>query len=664
MTQVDDSPSPPPLTRADWRLAGVLAALAIAYFSLSLGHTLDLRDEGYLLNRAAAVAAGAVPHRDFVDIYGPLAFGVTGQVLRLSGGEILGVRVALALVKVGAVVLAFLLARFLLPRYFAVLCAVTAIAFWGRLSPNLNTPYAALYSVVIALLSTFGVLLGLQRRSAAILLAAGVAAGVGILFKQSVGIPNAYGLFLAVWALGMLEADPPRGSRLDARLSVGLWWLAGLLIVLPVAAYLTVGDYLLHFAPFHAGMIVVGGVVLWRGRGGLPYATLRARLLPFSAGVALVLLATAALYAYWGALGSLVWDMFYLPRSYRNYYYATVRPSPAVAIFALGAVLILNGVMLSLHRRSRQTAASGLAGILFMGVAYFLTPNRANGLYSWETLARMPFAFEGLLSPLLATVGVALLLARLVGRPESRTDREGELGPEHFLLPLLFAQCMLSFQVFPRAGSNLWVLHGALTPMLGVALFWWARPWRFEQSARGRRLCSAVLVLVALGWLVNPIVRGVLQPAFSERPREFLDLPHTAGISLTPGQIEAEHLRDLEALIAYLEELEPRSAPLFLLSNLEMIRLFSGRPHLFPQQEFSLFLAGWGILPEGQTGELDGDEMLRRLRDSRDAILIHHRDATSGRLKAALPRIGAYVNQHFAPVAEFGAFRVFRRPDL
>ena len=59
------------MSRRDLLTALALFALAVGYFSLTATRTFDLRDEGYLLGRSAQVAAGAVPHRDFSDVYGP-----------------------------------------------------------------------------------------------------------------------------------------------------------------------------------------------------------------------------------------------------------------------------------------------------------------------------------------------------------------------------------------------------------------------------------------------------------------------------------------------------------------------------------------------------------------------------------------------------------------
>ena len=67
--------------------APALFLVALCYFAQTATRTFDPRDEGYLLGRSVEVAAGAVPHRDFTDVYGPGVFALTGAALRVGAGE-------------------------------------------------------------------------------------------------------------------------------------------------------------------------------------------------------------------------------------------------------------------------------------------------------------------------------------------------------------------------------------------------------------------------------------------------------------------------------------------------------------------------------------------------------------------------------------------------
>ena len=225
-----------PVSRRDSGIALALFIVALSYFALTATRTLDPRDAGYLLARSAQVVAGAVPHRDFPDVYGPGVFALTAAAMHLGGGEILAIRILLMLVKAAAVVFGFAIARQLVPAGAAGFSSLIAIAYWGRLSTNLNTPYASLFAIPLCLLALWLLLRALERGSPRGVWVAGAIAGVAILFKQSLGLMAVYGMALAIWGIAMLDAvsDPknvPRSSASVAHLFG--WLLAGLLVLVP-----------------------------------------------------------------------------------------------------------------------------------------------------------------------------------------------------------------------------------------------------------------------------------------------------------------------------------------------------------------------------------------------------------------------------------------------
>ena len=110
----------PTTALVDLTIGALLLAAALGWFSLTLDTTFNLRDEGYLLYMSARVAAGEIPHRDFVENYGPGVFTATAIPLQLGGGEILAVRWWIAGLKALAVVLGFLIMRRATPLPFAL----------------------------------------------------------------------------------------------------------------------------------------------------------------------------------------------------------------------------------------------------------------------------------------------------------------------------------------------------------------------------------------------------------------------------------------------------------------------------------------------------------------------------------------------------------------
>jgi hypothetical protein len=54
--------------------------------------------------------------------------------------------------------------------------------------------------------------------------------------------------------------------------------------------------------------------------------------------------------------------------------------------------------------------------------------------------------------------------------------------------------------------------------------------------------------------------------------------------------------------------------------------------------------------------------MLDRLRATPGVLVVHRSDATAVNLGRAVPRIRRFVEQNFRVVAQFGVYRVLRRP--
>ena len=176
-----------------------------------------------------------------------------------------------------------------------------------------------------------------------------------------------------------------------------------------------------------------------------------------------------------------------------------------------------------------------------------------------------------------------------------------------------------------------------------------------------RRVAAAGIVLLLPAWGVAPIVLPVVLPDEPRAVRRPLALEGTRGLSLGERQIAREHLRDVEELVAYLATVDPPDAPILLLTNEEMIAFLSGRPRLFGDHGYSLFLAAWGMLPRVHSRELDTEAARARLQQARDVLVVHRVDPTAANLRRALPKLSAVIEREFDVVARFGVYRVLRR---
>ena len=657
----------------DVAITCLLFVAAVAYFSLTFTRTFELTDEGFFLFEGARAAAGEIPHRDFITVYGPAVFLVNGLTLWLFDGNILPLRIVLALVKAGAVVLTFLISRFLTTRAFAVFGALLAIAYWGRWSWILNTPYAALYTIPLCMLAVFVLIRALLRGSTRGYFGAGLIAGTAILFKQSLGIFNAYGMLLAVCAVGALDEEPIKRSLSVTSVVLALWFLAAIAVVMPFVSIMGLGDYLLHFLPFHLLMALVVAAVLVRGGLGSPVSIFKNRLCPLVAGLVVMPAITACIYGYWGALDDLIFNMFVFPRTYVNYYIAAPIPPLSLSLFMLGAIGLVSSVLLIVRGKRASAVVIGTLALGLMGVARYAVPvgelqtvhvnfmgsNVVVGLHLYDLRVLLWEVWNfltGVQAPAISAIALAVFASSFL--------RSAETGPSRVLgvvIPLVFFQTLMCFQVFPRATYNLWQTQGALVPLLTLVLFQWYRLGAPAGASLRGKVSAAVLTALLPLWMVASVVKDVVHPSGVVARQRPLNLPATGGIALSDLEIAWKHIDELERLVTFLRTQTPGDAPIFLLTNEPMILFLSQRETLFPERAFYLGVLGGGLLPEAQRQGLDVDAMLERLENTPEAILIFRPDVSSARLLEALPRLRDFVNERCDVVTRIGAYRVLRQ---
>ena len=644
-----------------WAEPGILLLIfagALIWFGRSLHLTLDLRDEGYLFYEIERVARGEVPHRDFRSVYGPLVYAVHAPVYRASGGEILAVRRQLAVLRAAAVVAVYAIARHLVGRPHALVAAVLAAAYFGRVLWNLNTPYAALYTVPIGLAALWLALRGLARarqgpsRSRyAWLFAAGLASGTGVLFKQSLGLACAYGLWMAVTASGLLSESSPGRARGRAAI-LCLWGLASAAIAAPFAAGIGARDYAIHFLPLHALLAVIG---VRFARRGDPAAALRSglpRLAAFGAGLALPLLVTAALYASWGSLGNLAEYMFAVPMRLENYAMPVDLP-PAGAAALLGAGLAACAAGLFALRGARAPAVGLALSAVALGVA-------ARGpLRSLQQLLFAADGFNGVLLALTAAAGTALVAARLLPRDAPPA------GPRTLaLISVLLVQASMAFQIFPRGGFNTALVLGTIAPVVALLIERAGAAARRPGAARPRLRAGLAFALAAVvpAFLVSHIVAQVLTaPTADSLEASDLRLPAVRGVRVPPPEFQRDGLRAVEWLVDHLRSQEPADAPVLLIVNEPLLLVLSGRPSLAPDYMLELFLIGLDMWPAEPRDPILEQTLLGRLAAAPGALLVERDDASSLQLRRRFPDLDRTLDTQFGVDYRVGPYRVLRR---
>ena len=633
-------------------LAAVLFALAVGYFLLSFNHTFELQDEGHYLNRSSLVARGLVPHRDFTTIYGPAAFVPVGLVLKVFGPEILPVRVLLVLVKAGAVVLTFLLARRGARRWLAFLAGVVAILCWGRPIWVFNTPYPSLYTVPLCLLSAHLAIGALGRESRRGLFLAGLVAGSTLLFKQSLGVFHVYGMGLALLAIGVLGETGGARTRAASGATLAAWSVAAAAPLVAVAGLLSPSDYAIHFLPLHLGMAALAAAG-WAGGARLSLRALLARgPLPFAAGCAVLPAIAVLFYAVFGGLGPLLSDMFVLPRQLVNYRFPIVLPPAWLVAATLAAFGALGALLAGLARRSG--AALGIAGVAAAAglLAVLLRPATE---IPWSLLWLSSLVL-GHVQPGAIVAGTAALLAWGLLRGPERDRAVLRVG-----VPLFFCQAFLVFQMFPRAGVNAFLVQAAALPLLAVLLERVLDGAAPAAAPGARRRLAGCIVALPLVWVGAPALQnlpGQVTGVFQE-----VDLPGTRGIRLDPAWLEGRTGRFRE-LARYLLDREPTGAPLVLLADEQMTLFVTGRDSLFPEADTLLLIAGFNQLSRDGIRAIDQGALIDRLRARPETLVVDGGDRMAKRLRISLPELARFVDRNYVVERSFGTLRVLRSRRL
>lgn len=629
----------------DLAIAFGVTLVSLAWFSLTWTRTFDLLDEGHLMNQCARVLRGEIPLRDFSEAYGPGVYALNALVLGAFDGQILPVRVTIAVFKALTVGLTYLATRLLVPRSVALIGAGLAAVYWGRFAWNLNTPYGSVYTTFFCLLATYLVARKDPRTSPArALFWAGLAGGCAVLFKQSVALYFLYGLALSVWALDSLTR--PRGEATPAdRAALALWAVAAVVFLWPLRAYLSPFEYALHFLPLHVLMAVTAAWALQRASGISLRAALSPRMRWLVGGMATVPVLTLVFYLAVGGADSLLHNMFVFSLERENYVMPISLPAMPVGALAAAGGSFLTAMLLAM--RGALPAAGAVFVVSFAAGAYGLSALPA-GWALGELITTSADAMLGIEGTVVLAVAAALAWSVFAG------------SAERAFLPLFFFQAMMVLQVFPRAGFNVLLHAGETVPLLTYGLWRWSEMAR-PQTAVVRTAATALVAVVPL-WLASPIVVQIWEQSRDSAAERALPWEETAGIALAPDRYEQRHVAALQPLIEYLRTTEPTDAPLLLLTREPMILYLSRRPPLFGPEQYPLHLVGIRMLPaERQAELLDPAALVAALEARPDTIVVTADDPLSQLYQQRLASLTDVVRREYRLDRRFGRYAVWRR---
>ena len=628
--------------------AGILGTLALAYFALSLGHGIELHDEGYFLALSRRVAEGEVPSRDFVDIYGPGVYLLNGSILRWSGMRVIALRWSIAIVKALAVACVFLASSEVAPAGLAVGASLLATAALGREMWNLNTPYAALYVILLGLVSLVCALRAQRERRTGFYLLAGLAAGLSILFKQSLAAMQCLALGLMVLTSMLLDSGPSQSPVARRLLVAGFIVVLGASFVAHQWPFGFVGPtgYLLFFAPAHAmGVLVV--VAALRNPARAANGPGLTRLWALAAGATLAPALAVGLYLLWGGLGGMLSHLITGPSLYAGYAQPVSLPSAGLAAWFAAALCASGaGIALLEVRPARALAFAALATAALWATLSTgeLAARAARIVYAGDF-------FAGIVAPACAyglVAGCGWHLLR---------DRERPV----WLVPTLYVFFSLhatGFQIFPRASYNVYLALGAFMPGLAALL---AVAWRAigaDCLLGWRRRVATGLLLLPWTWPVVPAVASVSSPSARQAGSVALPFPEMRGISISP--LVERDIAGLAPIVEYLKS-QPVDRPIFLMNNDWMLLFLSGRVSIFRGSELLFYLMNWGMLADAPLRQVRVDELIARLASQPQTLIITKTDSSTANIRRDLPALARFIDATFSQERAFGPYRVLSR---
>ena len=318
----------------------------------------DPSDDPVLAHAAERVLHGERPHVDFHDVYtGALSY-LDAASFRMFGTNLLAPRIMLLIFFAPTVAaIWFIAARMLRPAAASMVTLLAVV--WGV--PLYPSPIGSWYILYFAIFATAALLCYIETRNRRWIFAAGLSAGIAILFKiTGIYIVAAGMLFLLYEEQSDQTAE---GKRRPSAFSVAV---AGLLLLFCGGLILLIRSHSGSAEYYH---FVLPGAVLsvllihreWRSRRTPSADRARAiasRLLPFLAGASVPFAAFLVPYIVAGQAGLLLQDVFIAPFTrLHSAFQSPIGPVAALLSLPVFGVIAINAALR--NEKSRRIAMAG-----------------------------------------------------------------------------------------------------------------------------------------------------------------------------------------------------------------------------------------------------------------------------------------------------------------
>jgi hypothetical protein len=646
---------------AGWeRLAPLwLGLIAAGYYAIGCRLSLEWFDEGQIVYPSWRVAEGAIPYREFGQLYGPSVFYLNALLFRVFGADVLVLRVELVILKAVAAVLVYLAARRMAAPPFALAVYGLMLVVWGAPWWIFNTPYANHYALTLSLAGLLIFLSSSGWRGAAV---AGICFGLATTFKQTAGIFVVLALIAFVsWEASAPGRSPdasPPSSFLDrhARLiRVGALLGALAVVVISLAARNTAWNTVVLFGPLGLSLLWVGWRDVRFGARSLRPGVLQ--LVAASIGMALPLIAYGVSYARLGLLAPLVFNTLVgLPQAVH-----WLDPVPLPDKRAILLTLVLCGSLAAArwwamsapsHDWRRRAAWVALAVAVAAALAFTAPILRSGGMLRYLRDGAWigdVFRFVFIL-PWLVLAGSlhAIFLAQHTPGADATTRwsvlRSAALF--HF-----FAAANL-LVLYPAGDfPHLVMVLPAFLPSLAFQLERFSRAAPAAHGAGWRTRAPSLAVAVVLCLCAAPFVHALVT-ARANRP---VDGPFARASGIVDSTAK---FRDGRALVDYLKGLPP-DASMVVIGEGQMLHFLASRRSAFEPHEYVFYLVNVGWMEAADARALAPEQRLvAQLEASKPIVVVSSEGPFAERFRGVFQAVASYIDGHYEVIETIGPYRV------
>ncbi len=677
-------------------MAILVVAIAAVYFLLTFNRTLNPSDEGYLLYNFQKAAQGQVPHRDFYDAYGPGVYWVGAALFNLFGTRIIVIRVFVVILKTLMALIVFLIARRILPPFFAFIGSFLFILNWGDpLIGATNVLYAGHVNQFFALIGMLCMLLYIHTERRTWLLGVSACVGLSILFKLHVPTVDLIGfsllLCLKEQAMGWntpearpLRAHPRHGTALLLRgmKLLGIFGAALFYFSRLAGANLGLYSFFLFLLPI---CLMFMHILLFEFRtlrhmqmNATPVhwdrlKSLYTELVILLSGPIISILVIALLYSLTGGLADLIHDTFALPMYIK--YHHSMPDRRLIAAFAAGVVC---AALLMIELGKRLETKGETVRRLFAGiVSLLLILPPAAGLYVdlsyriWHRLATHVFL------PAFLTIGVYLFIQRRSKRRPIDDAREfSNLG-----LILIFASQSLLLMSLRSDETHIVIYSTAIFVAIAFVLHELYRALRSYLPERAAVMpaaavaaCLAAMSIPCL-WSVKllyvpPIPRGTEKSTAEQKrlsyPMLIPDFPRSRGLKLpiwnshTPPLNHPIYL-DMNDVVTFLRRNTSPEDRIFLMCGDQIIYFLSERESALQKENYFVYLSNMDFIDRTNTGRVSDDEILAALGSAMPRFIVKTpRLAETAHFSLTWPKTDEFIRNRYETDTTLGEYEILR----